>query len=85
MWWIAITGYKEGKPERLVAAYDPDSDILIYLLLEKACGLDYPEYPFIYFPILSPNYYNYTTCVKECPSFDGLNFSTIQCKTNHLI
>ena len=25
MWWIAITGYALGKPERLVAAYDPDS------------------------------------------------------------
>jgi hypothetical protein len=25
MWWIAITGYDGGKPERLIAAYDPDS------------------------------------------------------------
>jgi hypothetical protein len=25
MWWIAITGYSRGTPDRLVAAYDPDS------------------------------------------------------------
>jgi hypothetical protein len=51
----------------------------------KACGLDYPEYPFIYFPIIHPDYYNYTTCVKECPQFEGLQFPIIECKTNHLI
>jgi hypothetical protein len=55
---IAITGYEKGTPSRLAAAYDPDT---------KACGLDYPDYPYIYFPILSPDYYNYTVCVKECP------------------
>lgn len=26
MWWIAITGYTQGTPERLAAAYDPDSN-----------------------------------------------------------
>lgn len=29
MWWIAITGYSKGRPERLVAAYDPDSNMYL--------------------------------------------------------
>ena len=49
-----------------MAAYDPDGNLYI-LIIGKACKLDYPDYPYIYFPILHPNFYNYTTCVKSCP------------------
>lgn len=82
MWYIAITGYASGKPERLMAAYDPDGINSIFICIGKACSLDYADYPYIYFPILHPAFYNYTTCVKSCPS----NFTTpVECQTNKLI
>lgn len=73
MWGIAIYGYKNGTPSRLTAAYDADG---------KACGLDLPGYDYIYFPILSPNYYNHTVCVNQCPSDYN---STVSCSNNSIV
>jgi hypothetical protein len=38
-----------------------------------ACGLDvgYINYKYLYFWLPLPNYLNKTTCVKECPTFEG--------------
>ena len=45
MIYIAHYGYSNGKPDRLIALFDPDG---------RACGLDLPSSPYLYFPILSP-------------------------------
>lgn len=52
-----------------------------------ACGIDYPDYDYLYFPILHPDYYNHTVCVKNCPKGISLfnNLKSLECKTNHLI
>lgn len=53
---------------------------------ERACGLDLPDYPYIYFPILLPDKYNYTVCVRECPVFEGTNWpDNISCANNSAV
>ena len=56
-------------------------------MIERACGLDYPEYPYIYFPILHPDYYNHTVCVASCP--ENVSFlaqpSSLACQPNALV
>lgn len=52
MAFISADAYKNGKPEYLVAAYDPDSKlILFFMILEKACGLDVVGYDYLYWAI----------------------------------
>ena len=84
---IAIISYLEGNPLRLTATYDPDCNIIFFKIpKEKACGLDYPDYPYLYFPILSEGYFNHTVCVKECPKLESINKKIqLDCQTNSLI
>lgn len=59
--------------------------VVILSMLGKACGLDYPDYPVIYFPILLPDYYNHTVCIKSCPtnvSWPGEQPASLPCQTN---
>lgn len=62
---IAIHAWTSNNFSKLTTPYDPDG---------KGCGIDYPEYPFIYFA--SPHsdvFFKFiqslfvTTCVKKCP------------------
>ncbi|CAD8120069.1 unnamed protein product [Paramecium sonneborni] len=70
MWYIAITGYSLGKPERILAAYDSDGN---------ACDLDLPDYPLLFFPIIHPDYYNKTVCVERCPANTS---DSVKCQIN---
>ena len=62
-----------GSVNDLALPYDPDG---------KACGLNYPNYPYIYFP--SPQYNSLwvTTCVSQCPTS---NTATVNCQPNSVV
>lgn len=36
-------------------------------MVDKACGVDYPEYPLVYFATPDSRYLYRTVCVRECP------------------
>jgi len=58
---IAIFAWSQGNFKRLTKAYDPDG---------KGCGVDYLNYPYIYFASPSFDSLWVTVCVSECPK-DG--------------
>ena len=80
MFGVAIYGYLQGDPKRLVAPYDFTNNI---------CGVDEPvkDYPKLYFTKLAPGWrdamgggsdkimksflYDEAVCVKECPEEKG--------------
>ena len=86
-------GYSNGQPELLAAPYDSDGILNSMirshlLLLGTPCGIDeYEEYPFLYFAVPYTNYLQYTTCIKECPTYqDEEDYPTnLDCKTNSLV
>jgi len=65
---VGIAGYglKNGKPNRLLYPYDPDT---------KACGFnngagyDYTDYKYMYFPVPSLSVTSRNVCVKKCPAY----------------
>lgn len=58
MFGIAIYSWAGNNFSKLTTPYDAEG---------KGCGVDYPDYPYIYF--VSPEYDNLwrTVCVKNCP------------------
>jgi hypothetical protein len=59
-------GFHVGNRDLIGKAFDPDGNIL-KLKLDRACGVDYPDFPFIYFAYPSEKYLHRTVCVKQCP------------------
>ena len=57
-WYMFTMALANGEPERLIAVYDSSN---------KSCGIDYPDYPYLYWPVPLPDQLNRTTCVESCP------------------
>ncbi|KAM3134855.1 hypothetical protein pb186bvf_013024 [Paramecium bursaria] len=76
--YISIQGYSKGKPDRLLALYDPNG---------SACGIDYPNFPYLYWALPYGQYYNRTTCVQFCPNYTTSQQApvTLTCQTNKLV
>ena len=77
---IGIFSWFAGNFKKMTTAYDPDG---------KGCGVDYPEYPYIYFA--SPHRdvqfslmksLWVTVCVKSCPKAGD---SYLVCQPNSLV
>jgi hypothetical protein len=75
---IAGVGYRTGKPERLIAAYDSS---------KMACGIDYPGFNYLYYVFPYTNTMNRTFCVSECPFYLDLATAptTLNCQVNDVI
>lgn len=58
---IAAYGIKNGNPAYLVSPFDTSG---------QACGYNesVKDYPYIYFLLPAPGYFNSTVCVSECPT-----------------
>lgn len=70
---IGIFAWSQGNFKRLTKAYDPDG---------KGCGVDYPDYPYIYFASPSIDSLWVTVCVSECPKAGD---SSLKCQTNSVV
>ncbi len=42
---------------------------IFFVFLGRSCGIDLPDYPYIYFATPTKGYLNRTTCVKKCPVY----------------
>ena len=62
-----------GNFKKLTHPYDPDG---------KGCGVDYPDYPYIYFASPHADSLWVTVCVSACPTESD---SSLKCQTNSVV
>ena len=70
---IAIYSWNYGNFKKLTHAYDPDG---------KGCGVDYPNYPYIYFASPHADSLWVTVCVSACPKEGD---TILKCQTNSVV
>jgi len=70
---FGIYAWTAGNFKKLTTAYDPDG---------KGCGLDYPNYPYIYFASPHADSLWVTVCVSKCPIQTD---TVLACQPNSLV
>ncbi len=70
---VAVYSWSYGNFKKLTNAYDPDG---------KGCGVDYPNYPYIYFVSPHADSLWVTVCVSACP-VDG--DKVLKCQPNSVV
>lgn len=73
MFGIAVYSWTHGNFKEFTYAYDPDG---------KGCGIDYKDYPYIYFASPHVDSLWVTVCVSQCPVKGD---KVLKCKPNSVV